>query len=194
MRSKLFALVGASFLMAACATQEAPKPAPPPVTPVPAPAPAAAPAPAPAPAPAAPAAREVPKPVAEKARIATQVLFDFDRATIRTDGRTALDDIASRARAVNVEVVIVIGHADRIGRDDYNRRLSIRRAEAIKAYLVSKGLQPNRVYAEGKGEAQPVTGDRCRNMGAENRGNAKLIACLQPDRRVEIEILGTRSP
>jgi OOP family OmpA-OmpF porin len=129
----------------------------------------------------------------QRANISTQVLFDFDRATIRPDGGSALDDVAARARGVTIEVVIVTGHADRIGGDAYNQRLSGRRAEAVKAYLVSKGMQPGRIYAEGKGEMQSLTGDKCRNMGAENRRNRKLIACLQPDRRVEIELLGTRS-
>jgi len=63
----------------------------------------------------------------------------------------------------------------------------------VKAYLVSKGIDANRVYAEGKGESQPITGDKCRNLGRENRNNKKLVACLQPDRRVEVEVIGTRS-
>lgn len=174
--------------LAACATQETPKPAPQPETP-----PAAAPAPAPAPAPAqAPEARpEAPKPVAEKTRISAEVLFDFDRANIRMDGRPVLDGVASKASGVTLETMIVTGHADRIGSPAYNQRLSARRAQAVKDYLISKGFEASRIYAEGKGEAQPVTGDKCRNMGAENRHNAKLIACLQPDRRVEIEVIGT---
>ena len=84
-------------------------------------------------------------------------------------------------------MVIAIGHADRIGGDAYNQKLSVRRAEAIKAYLVSKGLEANRIYTEGKGEKQPVTGDSCRRLSG-----AKLIQCLQPDRRTEIEVIGTR--
>ena len=174
--------------LAACATQETPKPAPQPEA-----APAAAPAPAPAPAPAqAPEARpEAPKPVAEKTRISAEVLFDFDRANIRADGRPVLDGAGARASGVKLETIIVTGHADRIGGAAYNQRLSARRAQAVKDYLVSKGLEASRIYAEGKGEAQPVTGDRCANLGPENRHNRKLIACLQPDRRVEIEVIGT---
>lgn len=129
----------------------------------------------------------------EKARIAAQALFDFDRATLRPDARSVLDDIASRASGVNVEALIVTGHADRIGSEAYNVGLSARRAEAVRSYLISKNLQAGRVYAEGKGKSQPVTGDKCQRMGKENRDNKKLIACLQPDRRVEIEIIGTRS-
>ncbi|HYX67422.1 MAG TPA: OmpA family protein, partial [Burkholderiales bacterium] len=74
----------------------------------------------------------------------------------------------------------------------YNQRLSVRRAEAIKAYLVSKGIEANRVYTEGKGESSPVTGDKCKNMGREHGSNKKLVECLAPDRRTEIEVIGTK--
>lgn len=184
-KTKTWILLAALLYLAGCATQEEPKPAP---APAPEAAPAAAPAPAPAPAP-----PEAVKPVAEKVRIPAQVLFDFDKAMIKPEGKSILDDLAAKARAVSIETVVVTGHADRIGSDAYNLKLSTRRADATKAYLVANGFAASRVYAEGKGEAQPVTGDKCRNMGAGNRRNRKLIACLQPDRRVEIEIIGTRA-
>ncbi|HET7197895.1 MAG TPA: OmpA family protein [Burkholderiales bacterium] len=179
---KLSLLAAATLLAAGCATQEAPKPAP---APEPAPAPAPAPTPAPAPAPA-------PKPVAEKVTFSTDVLFDFDRSVIKPEGRTKLDDLAGKVKAINLEVVIAVGYADRIGSPAYNQRLSVRRAEAIKGYLVSKGIAANRVYTEGKGEANPVTGDKCKNMGREHRSNKKLVECLAPDRRTEIEVIGTK--
>ena len=70
----------------------------------------------------------------------------------------------------------------------------MRRAESVKAYLTSNGIEPNRVYTEGKGESQPVTGGRCKGMGKEHRSNAKMVECLAPDRRTEIEVIGTRKP
>src|SRR5574341_1540957 len=133
-----------------------------------------------------------PKPVAEKVTFTADVLFDFDKSVVKPEGKSKLDDLSGKVKAINLEVVIAIGHADSIGSDAYNQRLSVRRAESIKAYLVSKGIEANRVYTEGKGEKQPVTGGKCKNMGKESRNNKKLIDCLQPDRRVEIEVIGTR--
>ena len=176
-------LLVAFAFAAGCATQEPPKPAPPPAPP-PAPAPEVKPAP-PAP---------KPKPAAEKVTSAGTVHFDFDKAELRPEGKATLDELANKVRGINLEVVIAIGHADMIGSDAYNQKLSVRRAEAIKAYLVSKGIEPNRIYTEGKGEKQPVTGDKCKKMGPEHRSNKKLVACLAPDRRVEIEVIGTRQP
>jgi OOP family OmpA-OmpF porin len=178
-------LLVAFAFAAGCATQEPPKPAPP-AAPPPAPAPELKPAPPPPP----PAPK--PKPAAEKVTFAGTVHFDFDKAVLKPDGKATLDELANKIRSINLEVVIAIGHADVIGSDAYNQKLSVRRAEAIKAYLVSKGIEPNRIYTEGKGEKQPVTGDKCKKLGPEHRSNKKLVACLAPDRRVEIEVIGTR--
>src|SRR5206468_11823707 len=104
------------------------------------------PAPKPEPKPAA-----KPRPVGEKITFAADVLFDFDKAVIKPEGKSKLDDLANKVRGINLEVVIAIGHADSIGSDAYNQKLSVRRAESVKAYLVSKGIEPNRVYTEGKG-------------------------------------------
>jgi OOP family OmpA-OmpF porin len=182
----LWLLLGATFIAVGCATQEAPKP------PAETPKPAAAPAPEPTPRAAAP--KPAPKPVAEKVTFASDVLFDFDRAVITQEGKSKLDDLSGKMKGMNLEVAIAIGHADRIGSAAYNQALSVRRAESVKAYLISKGTEANRIYTEGKGKNQPVTGERCRKMGAEGRANKKLVACLAPDRRVEIEVIGTRRP
>jgi len=152
--------------------------------PEPKPAPVAVVPPAPAPAPVAP------KAVEESVTLSVETLFDFDKASLRSEGKEKLDDLASKLRAINVETIIDIGYADRIGSKAYNLKLSQRRAETVKAYLVSKGVPANRILAKGKGEANPVTKPgECRG----HKVTRKLIKCLQPDRRVEIDIIGTRT-
>jgi OmpA-OmpF porin, OOP family len=155
------------------------------------PEPTPAPAPTPAPPPkqglpvAPPAAPKAAAPKPEKVTTASTVNFDFDRYVIRPDARGKLDDLVGKLRSVTLEVVIAVGHADRLGSDAYNQKLSVRRADSVKAYLVSKGIGASRVYTEGKGESQPVK---------ECKGNSKtkeLIACLEPNRRVELEAVGS---
>lgn len=149
-------------------------------------APAAAPA-APAPAAAAPAAA-APKPAAQKVTLAADALFDFNKADLRPEGKAKLDKLSADIKGIKLEVIIAVGHADRFGTDAYNLKLSEKRAEAVKAYLVSKGVEPNRVYTEGKGKKQPVTkADQCKGPKSK-----KVVDCLQPDRRVEIEVIGTK--
>jgi OOP family OmpA-OmpF porin len=176
---KLWVLLVVVAFAASCSTEPAkpePTPAPPPA---PKPAPPPPPKPAPAPAEKPKPAPEKPKPVAEKVTFAADVLFDFDKSVIKPEGRSKLDDIASKVKGVNLEVVIAIGHADSVGSDAYNQRLSVRRAESVKAYMVSKGIETNRVYTEGKGEKQPVANNKTADGRAKNR-------------RVEIEVIGTR--
>jgi OOP family OmpA-OmpF porin len=152
-----------------------------------APAPVAAPAPraAPAPAPAAPAAAPTPPPVvaaaptSEKVTFAADAFFDFDKSVLKPEGRAKLDDLVSKMSGLNLEVIIAVGHTDSVGSDAYNQRLSVRRSEAVKSYLVSKGVEKNRVYTEGKGEKQPVADNKTAEGRAKNR-------------RVEIEVVGTR--
>jgi OOP family OmpA-OmpF porin len=136
------------------------------------------------------AAPATPKPAAQKITLAADTLFDFDKATLRPEGKAKLDELVAKVKDIKLEVIIAVGHADRFGTDKYNQKLSEKRAESVKAYLVSKGMEPNRVYTEGKGKKQPVTkaGD-CKGPKSK-----KVIACLQPDRRVEIEVIGTTQP
>ncbi len=139
-------------------------------------------------APVAAAPAPAPKPTAEKIKLAADTLFDFDKAVLKPEGRSKLDQLAAQASDLKLEVILAVGHTDRMGSEAYNQKLSERRAAAVKSYLVSKGVDANRIYTEGKGESQPVTGDTCNNV----RGRTALIDCLQPDRRVEVEVIGSK--
>ncbi|MBK8116600.1 MAG: OmpA family protein [Candidatus Accumulibacter sp.] len=137
---------------------------------------------------AAPAAGPSAKPSADKITVAADALFDFDKATLRPAGKQKLDEVVAKSKQIKLEVIIAVGHTDRFGSDAYNQKLSEKRAAAVKAYLVSKGVEANRVYTEGKGKKNPVTKpDQC--PGAKSK---KVIECLQPDRRVDIELIGTK--
>ncbi|HLU76776.1 MAG TPA: OmpA family protein [Burkholderiales bacterium] len=140
--------------------------------PAPAPAPAAEPAPAPAPAP-------IVVPEQQKVTLNADVLFDFDKSNLRPEGRQELDEVVQKMQGMELEVIIAIGHTDSIGTDEYNQKLSVRRAESVKSYLVGKGIAADRIYTEGKGETQPIATNKTREGRQQNR-------------RVEIEVVGTR--
>ena len=106
--------------------------------------------------------------------------FDFDKSVLKPEGKAKLDDVVSKLGSINLEVIIAVGHTDNIGTAEYNQALSMRRANAVKDYLVSKGVEKNRIYTEGKGEKQPVTGDKSSDGRSKNR-------------RVEVEVVGTRT-
>lgn len=144
------------------------------------------PAPAPAPTPLVVAPAPQP-PVIEQISLSSDVLFEFDKATLRPTGEEKLDEIAQRLKGANVQQILAIGHADRIGNENYNKKLSAERAAAVREYLSQKGVEPSKVRTEGRGEEQPVTSGQCKGMTGQ-----KLISCLQPDRRVEIEVRGER--
>ncbi len=118
-------------------------------------------------------------PTATKVVLNADTFFDFDKATIKPEGRQVLDQVAAQANTINLETLIATGHTDSIGTEQYNQGLSQRRANSVKAYLVSKGIAADRIYVEGKGESSPVASNKTREGRAQNR-------------RVEIEIVGTR--
>ena len=119
--------------------------------------------------------------------MSTDTLFGFDKYTLKPEGEAKLDELAMKLRDMDIKSISDTGHADRFGSSEYNQKLSENRANTVKAYLVSKGVQSDRIAAAGKGESQPVTGaDDCKGPAT-----AKVIACLAPDRRVDIEVVGT---
>lgn len=118
-----------------------------------------------------------------------ETLFDFDKSFIRADGKKKLDDevVGKMKQYPQVEVVLVTGHADRIGTETYNQKLSQRRADAVKAYLVEQGIDAKRVETDAKGESEPVVS--CDDVKGKVSGkNSKLVECLQPNRRVMVEV------
>ena len=166
----------------ACATQEEAKPAPVPQS---TPAPAPAPTPAPTPAPAVQAKPEPQKPAV--VNLASTGLFEFNKATLTDQAKATLDrEVVAKLKEVGeVRYINVNGHADRLGTAQYNQRLSEKRAEAVRAYLVSKGVAADRVETFGYGKTAPV------KSCPEQKNRSSLIECLAPNRRVVVEIQGT---
>ena len=121
------------------------------------------------------------KPAAAAAKVTytADALFDFDKSVLKPAARTSLDNLSGQIKSLALEVVIATGHTDSVGTDAYNQKLSVRRADAVKKHLVSKGIAANRIQIEGKGESQPVADNKTDDGRAKNR-------------RVQIEVIGTR--
>jgi OmpA-OmpF porin, OOP family len=185
---KLASIIAALAFIGACATEPekpAPKPAPPP-PPKPAPAPQAVPAPPPP----APVAKPEPKPEPKKPAIvnlASTELFEFNKAVLTQEARSKLDnEVVAKLRDLkDVRFIIVNGHADRLGSAQYNQRLSEKRADAVRAYLVSKGVDQSKVETLGFGKTLPV------KACPDQKDRKGLIACLAENRRVVVEVQGT---
>ena len=119
-------------------------------------------------------------PATEKVSFAADAFFDFNKTALKPEGKAKLDDLADKVKGLNLEVVIAVGHTDSVGSDAYNDKLSVKRSEAVKAYLADKGIDASKIYTEGKGEKQPVADNKSADGRAKNR-------------RVEIEVVGTRN-
>ena len=124
--------------------------------------------------------------------VSASVLFDFDRSELRPEATPKLDELIAKFKGRSFDRIGAIGHADKIGTDSYNLRLSEQRAEAVRAYMVGKGVNAGSIGTEAKGEGEAMTGEACKKLGPENRKNQKLVDCLQPDRRVEITLVAPR--
>jgi outer membrane protein OmpA-like peptidoglycan-associated protein len=133
------------------------------------------------------AAAAAPDTSPDKITFSADALFDFDKAILKQKGKQSLDNLMAKLDNINYDVIVAVGYTDRIGSEAYNKKLSVRRAEAVKSYLVSThSIDPSNIFVDGKGEANPITGTTCKGKRKD------LISCLQPDRRVEIEIAGLR--
>jgi OmpA-OmpF porin, OOP family len=159
-------------------TQVRPVAAPAGETPAAAPELAAAPKPAVTPRPAGSAR---PAPI----RISIDALFDFDSAALKPEGRAALDALAQRIDHAAYRSASITGHADRLGTPGYNLLLSERRAQAVRAYLGTRGVDVARIGAKGVGSSEPATPPK----QCDGLGRARLIQCLQPDRYAEIAVV-----
>lgn len=135
------------------------------------------------------AAPVVVAPMQRKISFSGDALFAFDKSELKPEGKTMLDDLVRQTSGATYDTIVVTGHTDRFGSNKYNQKLSEQRANVVKAYLVNANIQANRIDAQGKGETQPTTqtGD-CRGGPTP-----KVIACLQPDRRVDVEMTGSKT-
>ena len=145
-----------------------------------------------APPPAPKVATPPPKPPVQRFTLSADALFDFDKATLKPEGRKKLDEFADAIRGTQYDAISIAGHTDRAGSVDYNQRLSERRAQAVRKYLETKGVDAKKMTAIGKGKAETtINPPACREP---RMTRAQIYACLQPDRRVVIDVSGTKDP
>jgi OOP family OmpA-OmpF porin len=114
-----------------------------------------------------------------KVTLQADTLFDFDKSVVKPEGQKVLDNLAEGIKSMKLEVIIAVGNTDSVGTDAYNMALGQRRAQAVKAYLASKGIDSNRIYTESKGKSNPVASNTTTEGRAKNR-------------RVDIEVIGTK--
>jgi len=124
--------------------------------------------------------------------VTASVHFDFDRSVLRSGETPKLDELTAKFKGGGFVRIDAAGHADRIGADPYNLRLSEQRADAVRAYMLGKGVDAGSIHTEAKGEREAVTGEACKKLGPEKRKNRKLVECLQPDRRAQITLVAAR--
>lgn len=129
---------------------------------------------------------------AEKVTFSADMLFAYNRSVLSDEGKAVLDDLVSRIAGVDLEVILSTGYADRIGSDQFNQRLSLKRAEAVKSYLVSKGVDATLIQTEGKGESDPVVNCPNPSSNGQIKNFRELVRCLAPNRRAVVEVVGTR--
>jgi OOP family OmpA-OmpF porin len=113
--------------------------------------------------------------------------FDFDSASLKPEGRSALDALAAKIASSRYDGVAIVGHADRIGAAEYNQRLSERRAQVLRDYLAGQGIDAQRIFATGVGNSEPVT----TKADCAGKRGAGLIQCLQPDRYADVTVGGS---
>ncbi|MCX7173380.1 MAG: OmpA family protein [Proteobacteria bacterium] len=137
----------------------------------------------------APAKVAVAQSQSRKISFSGDALFAFDKSVLKPEGKTMLDDMVRQLDGATYDTILATGHTDRFGSNQYNQKLSERRAHTVKDYLVSKNVQASRIDAEGKGETEPMT----KAGECKGKKSAKVVACLQPDRRVDVEVKGTKT-
>ncbi len=138
-------------------------------------------------------AAPVAEPKVAKVTLAADTLFAFDSDKLSTSGTDMLDQLVSRMAGMDVEVILTTGYADRLGNDAYNQKISERRAQAVKTYLVNKGVDAGLVQTEGRGTADPVVDCPKPSRDGEIKNVQDLVKCLAPNRRAVIEVIGTRT-